>query len=69
MMQTPSGKMMAERLAKETGVSMDQMKSSTIPVDLTTWQRGPARIMIMPANDDHEPAAGVAPAATTVNVR
>jgi hypothetical protein len=84
MMQTPSGKMIAERLAKETGMSMDQVKSmasmamvgmqsmpcaSTIPVDLTTWQRGPARVMIMLANDDHEPTTGVAPAAITVNVK
>jgi hypothetical protein len=84
MMQTPSGKMVAEKLGKETGMSMDQITSmasmamvglqgmpcsSTIPVDVTTWQRGPARIMIMLANDDHEPTAGVAPAAITVNVK
>jgi hypothetical protein len=84
MMKTPNGKMMAEKIAKETGVSMDELKSmasmsmngllgmpctSTIPVDLSTWHSGQARVLIMLANNDHMPAAGVTPAAVTVNLK
>jgi hypothetical protein len=84
MMKTPNGKMMADEIAKETGVSMDQLTSmasmsmkgllgmpctSTIPVDLSKWHSGQARIMIMLANNDHMPTAGVTPAAVTVNLK
>lgn len=84
MMKTPNGKMMAEKIAKETGMSMDELKSmvsmsmtgllgmpctSTIPVDLSTWHTGQARIMIMLANNDHMPAASITPAVVTVNLK
>ena len=83
MMKTGPGKMMAENMAKETGMSMDQLKAeasmamvgllgmpctSTIPVDLTTWRSGPARITIMLANDDHMPTP-VAPAAVSLTLK
>jgi hypothetical protein len=84
MMMTPNGKMMAEKIAQGTGMSMDELKSmasmsmnglvgmpctSTIPVDLSTWHSGQARVMIMLANNDHMPTAGVPPAAVTVNLK
>ena len=81
MMSTDAGKMMAAKLAKDTGMSMDGMKSmmsmampgllgmpctTTIPVDLTAWKVGPAKLMVMLAKDDHMPTAGVAPASISI---
>ncbi|TAM77604.1 hypothetical protein EPN44_02695 [bacterium] len=43
--------------------------ATTIPVDLSQWHTGKAKIVVMFANNDHEPTMGVAAAAVTVNVR
>ena len=84
MMKTEPGKMMVEKMAKGTGMSMDQLKAeasmamvgllgmpctSTIPVDLTTWRSGPARITIMLANDDHMPTPGIVPTAVSITLK
>lgn len=81
MMSTDAGKMMGAKLSKDTGMSMDEMKpmmnmampsllampcTTKIPVDLTTWKAGTARLMVMLANNDHMPTPGVAPASIKV---
>ena len=81
MLSTDAGKMMAAKLSKDTGMSMDELKpmmgmampsllampcTTTIPVDLTTWKAGPAKLMVMLANNDHMPTPGVAPASISV---
>ncbi|TAM92807.1 hypothetical protein EPN42_00035 [bacterium] len=43
--------------------------ATTIPVDLSQWHTGKAKIVVMFANNDHEPTMGVAAAAVTVIVR
>jgi len=43
--------------------------TTTIPVNLSEWRSGPAKITVMLANDDHMPTMGAAPATVTVNVR
>lgn len=43
--------------------------ASTIPVNLSTWHSGPAKILVMLVGNDHNPLPGVAPAAITVDVK
>lgn len=81
---SPSGKQMAQMLMKETGLSMPELKdmammtipgmlsmpcTKTIPVDLSAWKSGPAKIMVMLANNDHMPTMGIAPAAVNVTLK
>lgn len=40
--------------------------TTTVPVDLSSWKSGPAKITVMLANNDHMPTPGVRP--TTVDV-
>lgn len=43
--------------------------TTTVPVDLSSWKSGPARITVMLANNDHMPTSGVRPATVDVVVR
>jgi len=61
-MPASMGKMMPE-----TGM-IGMPCTTTIPVDLSAWRAGPAKITVMLANNDHMPAMGAAPATVTVNV-
>lgn len=84
MMQTPEGMKMGKMLMQQTGMTMDQLKpmmmmaepgmigmpcSKQIPVNLSTWHHGPAKIIVLLANNDHMPTMGVAPASISVNVK
>lgn len=84
VMMTDKGKMMAQKLSKDTGMSMDELQSmmkmampgllgmpctTTIPVDLSAWKAGPVKLTVMFANNDHMPAAGVAPASISVTLQ
>ncbi len=84
MMGTDTGKALFERLVHETGMSPADLKSlasmsevgllgmpctTKIPVDLSTWHGGPVKVLVMLANDDHMPTAGVPPAAITLNLK
>lgn len=84
MMKTPEGMQMGQMLMKQTGMSMDQVKSMmtiampamvsmpcarTIPIDLSTWRSGKAKIIVQLANNDHMPAMGASPAAIDVNLK
>ncbi|MGH7708286.1 MAG: hypothetical protein ACREM6_10230 [Vulcanimicrobiaceae bacterium] len=84
MMQTPDGMKMGQMLAHETGMTTDQLKpmmqmampgmvgmpcTENIPVDLSSWNAGPAKIIVQLANDDHMPTMGVVPATLSVEVK
>ncbi|HEY9181085.1 MAG TPA: hypothetical protein VIO32_10225 [Candidatus Baltobacteraceae bacterium] len=84
MMKTPQGMKMGRMLMKQTGMSINQLKpmmmmaepglvgmpcTKTIPVDLSTWHSGPAKIVVQLANNDHMPAAGAAPAVLDVTLK
>ncbi len=43
--------------------------TKTIPVDLSTWRSGKAKVAIILANNDHMPTMGANGAAVTLNVR
>ena len=83
LMSTENGKMMSQKMAQEIGMSTSALQSmasmtmpgllgmpctTTIPVDLSDWRSGPARIMVQLANDDHMPAPAT-PAIITVNLK
>jgi hypothetical protein len=63
MMPASMGKMMPE-----TGM-IGMPCTTTIPVDLSAWRSGPAKITVMLANNDHMPTMGAAPATINVIVR
>ena len=84
MLQTPQGMKLGKMLARQTGMSMDQLKplismaepamigmpcSKTIPVDLSSWHAGPAKIIVQLANNDHMPTMGTGPAIIGVNLK
>ncbi len=84
LMQTPQGMKMGKALMKQTGMTMDQLKpmlmmaeagmigmpcTKTIPVDLSTWHSGAAKILVLLANNDHMPAAGATPAIIDVKLK
>ncbi|TAM77619.1 hypothetical protein EPN44_02770 [bacterium] len=84
MMKTPAGTEMGKTLMHDTGMSMNEMQmmmttampgmlgmpcTKTIPVDLSQWHDGQAKILIMLANNDHMPTPNVAPAAITVHLK
>lgn len=84
MMRTPEGMKMGEMLMKQTGMSMDQMKpmmtmampamvsmpcAKTLPIDLSNWHSGRAKIMVQLAKNDHMPAMGATPAVIDVNLQ
>ena len=66
MMKTPMG-------MKAAGMSMPGMVgmpcSTHIPIDLSSWQSGPATILVLLANDDHMPTMDAAPVVLHVNIR
>ena len=61
------GKTAMESMAMPGLVSMPCTK--TIPVDLSDWKAGKTQLLVMLANNDHTPTAGVAPAAVNVIVK
>lgn len=84
MMKTPEGMAMGEKFMHATHMTMEQMHpmmtmaepsligmpcTTTIPVNLTTWHSGPAKIIVQLANNDHMPTMAVAPAMLSVNVK
>lgn len=84
MMQTPEGMKMGQMLMQSTGMTGEQLKpmltmaqpalvgmpcSKTVPVDLSNWHAGPAKIIVQLANNDHMPTMGTAPAIVEVNVK
>jgi hypothetical protein len=84
MLQTPEGMAMGKQLMQETHMTMAQMKpmmtmampsmigmpcTTTVPVDLSTWHSGAAKILVQLANDDHMPTMGATPATVTVDVK
>ncbi len=84
MMSTPDGMTMAKDFMMRSHMTMDQMKplmsmsmpsmigmpcTKTIPIDLSSWHAGPAKIVVQLANNDHMPTMGVAPVVFTVNVK
>lgn len=84
MMKTPEGMKMGQKLMQQTGMSMEQMKpmltmgmasmvsmpcAKTLPIDLSTWHSGPARIMVQLAKNDHMPEMGASPAIVNVNLQ
>lgn len=84
MMQTPEGMKMGQMLVKQTGMTIDQLKpmmtmgepgmvgmpcTKTIPVDLSTWHSGPAKVIVQLANNDHMPTMGATPAIIDVTLK
>lgn len=84
MMKTPQGMKMGQRMMKQTGMSMDQLNSmmtmgmpamvsmpcaKTLPMDLSSWHSGPAKIIVQLAKNDHMPTAGAAPVIIDVNLK
>lgn len=84
MMKTPDGMAMGQTFMQETHMTMDQMQpmmtmaepsmigmpcTKSIPIDLSTWHSGKARIVVQLANNDHMPTMGTAPTTLTVNVK
>ncbi|TAM57672.1 hypothetical protein EPN52_12520 [bacterium] len=84
MMKTPAGMEMGKGLMHDTGMSMNEMQmmlttsmpgmlgmpcTTTIPVDLSQWRGGQAKILVMLANNDHMPTPNVAPAAISVHLK
>ncbi len=84
MMKTPQGMMMARRFMQQAHMTMAQMQpmmkmaipgmigmpcTTTVPVNLSTWHSGAARIMVQLANDDHMPTMGAKPALISVKVK
>jgi len=43
--------------------------TKTVPIDLSAWTSGKARLMVMLANNDHMPTAGAVPAVIDVIVK
>ncbi len=43
--------------------------TTTVPVDLSAWKAGKTKLMVMLANNDHEPTAGAVPAAVDIVVK
>ncbi len=84
MMKTPEGTKMGQMLMKQTGMTMAQMKpmmtmampamvsmpcARTLPIDLSTWHSGPAKIIVQLAKNDHMPTMGASPAIIDVNLK
>ncbi|HVA26907.1 MAG TPA: hypothetical protein VNF68_01940 [Candidatus Baltobacteraceae bacterium] len=84
MMSTPEGMTMAKDFMMSSHMTMDEMKplmmmsmpsmigmpcTKSIPIDLSNWHSGPAKIVVQLANNDHMPTMGVAPVVFTVNVK
>jgi hypothetical protein len=84
MMKTPDGMAMGQKFLQETGMTIAQMQpmitmampsmigmpcAKTIPVDLSTWRSGQAKIVVQLANNDHMPTMGATPATLTVDVK
>lgn len=84
MMKTPQGMKTGQMLMKQTGMSMDQLKpmmtmgmpamvsmpcAKTLPMDLSTWRSGHAKIMVQLAKNDHMPTMGASPATIDVNLK
>ncbi len=84
MMQTPQGMKMGKELMGQTHMSMDQLKpmmtmaepamismpcTKSVPVDLTTWHSGPAKIVVQLANNDHMPTMSASPAVIDVRLK
>jgi hypothetical protein len=83
MMSTDSGKMLAQKLMQQTGMSASDLNmmasmtmpgllgmpcTKTIPVDLSDWNSGPTRILVQLAKNDHMPAQAT-PAVINVNLK
>ncbi len=43
--------------------------TKTVPIDLSAWTSGKARLMLMLANNDHMPTAGAVPSVIDVVVK
>ena len=84
MMKTPEGMAMGEKFMQATHMTMEQMQpmmtmaepsligmpcTTTIPVNLTTWHSGSAKIIVQLANNDHMPTMAVTPAVLSVSVK
>lgn len=84
MMKTPQGMKMGKMLMHQTGMSMNQLQplmtmaepgligmpcTKTIPVNLSTWHSGSAKLVVQLANDDHMPTMGAKPAVIDVNLK
>ena len=84
MMKTPEGMSMGKMLMQKTGMSMDQLDgmmtmampgmigmpcTTTIPVNLTSWSSGAAKIVVQFANNDHMPTMGAKPVVINVRVK
>lgn len=84
MMNTPQGMTMSRRFMQQTHMTAAQLQpmlamaepslvgmpcTETVPVDLSTWRSGAARIVVQLANDDHMPTMGAKPAMISVNVK
>jgi hypothetical protein len=72
-MQMKPGEMKAGEMKGMESMAMSGMVgmpcTKTVPVDLSTWKTGKAHVMVMLANNDHNPTAGIAPAAIDVTVK
>lgn len=84
VMQMPEAMKMGQMLVKQTGMTMDQLKlmmtmaepamigmpcTKTVPVDLSTWRSGPAKIVVQLANNDHMPTMATSPAIVDVTLK
>jgi len=84
MLATRSGMAMAKSYMMQTHMTMAELKpmmtmsepsmigmpcSKIIPIDLSTWHSGPAKIVVQLANNDHMPTMGATPAAISVDVK
>lgn len=84
MMATEKGKMIAQKMSKDTGMPMARLQSmmtmampgllgmpctTTVPVDLSAWKAGTVKLTVMYANNDHMPTAGVTPASVSLTLR
>lgn len=74
-MKGEKGGMKGEKAMKHgmAGMSMLGMVSmpctTTIPVDLSAWQSGKTTLLVMLADNDHEPTPGVVPSSVRVTVK
>lgn len=81
---TPQGLKMRRMLKERMGMTTPQMKAAmtmsmpamvgmpcteAVPVDLSTWRSGPAKIIVQLAKNDHSPSVGASPAIIDVNLR
>lgn len=84
MMKTPQGMKMGKMLMHQTSMSMTQLNpmmmmaepaligmpcTKTIPMNLSTWHSGAAKVVVQLANNDHMPTMGATPAIIEVKLQ